>query len=570
MKNRGRNQRFNKPTKTAKSVNTTPDDTGALIWRNCTIGALDAETDGKLLASCYVDNGCLEAIRDVSSPQSIILGRTGAGKSAAMIRLAQLEPRVVVVEPLELAFKHIENSTVITFFQKAGVNLDLFYRLLWRHVLITELLKSKYGLRDRSSSVGWLDSLFARVRGDVTRERALRYLRQWGDEFWLTTETRMKEVTQKVEAQLKGSIEGSAVLAKASAGIAETLSDSERREVVTRGSEIINGIQLRELSELLDFLNNDVFCDSQKIYFLAIDKLDEEWVTSVSRSRLIRALIEEIKAFRKVVNVKIIIVLRDDLLEKVYDETRDGGFQQEKYEAYYARVRWTDKELVELIDKRINEVFKHKYANIKMQLMQLFPKDRETSAIGYILERTFDRPRDVISYINQCLLLAEGRPRISWHVIREAEEQYSKGRLKSLFDEWLASFPSLSRVADLLLGIPESFTRSALSEVSLNDLATALAERGFSDEVGKLCESLLSPESRKTTSELAWASLRLLYHTGIVGVKLAADAPFYWSYKGGEELTYGDMKRATTFRVHKMFWRALHVKTSQQWNAAID
>lgn len=542
-----------------------PPESAYVIWRNCEIGALDAETDERLLSVCYVDNGCLEAIRDIAGPQSIILGRTGVGKSATLIRLLQVEQNVVTVDPLELAFKHIENSTTISFFQGAGVNLDLFYRLLWRHVLITELLRSKYNLKDKAVSVRWIDNLFARVKGDIARERALRYLRQWGDEFWLSTETRIKEITTQVERKLDSSIESNAVIAKAKLGATASLSDTEKREVVTRGSEVINGIQLRELSELLDFLNDDVFTDQQRPYYLAIDKLDEEWVTSISRSKLIRALIEEVKAFRKVRNVKIVIVLRDDLLERVYDDTRDGGFQQEKYEAYYARVRWTDKELIDLVDKRINEVFRHKYASIRMEIAQIFPTARETSAMAYILERTFDRPRDVISYVNQCLLLAEGRPRISWQVIRDAEEKYSKGRLKSLFDEWLASYPSLDRVTRLLDGVGESFTRSALSDASLNELAASLYDKGFKDEVGGLCEALFAVDSKRTISDLAFASLWLLHHTGVIGVKMSAEAPFYWSYKGGEILSHGDMKRATTFRVHKMFWRALHIKTNRPW-----
>lgn len=566
MKTKRKSAKHSKSTKPTSTKAATASEQGVLIWRNCAIGALDAETDERLLSTCYVDNGCLEAIVDIASPQSIILGRTGSGKSATLIRLAQVQSHVVPVEPLDLTFKHIENSTVIGFFQKAGVNLDLFYRLLWRHILITELLKARYDLRDKAASARWFDNLFAKVRGDVARERSLRYLRQWGDEFWMTTETRMREITEKVEHKLSGSLETNTAFAKVGIGAAENLTDSERREVFSRGSEVINAIQLRELSELLDFLHEDVFNDVQRPYYLTLDKLDEEWVASVSRSKLIRALIEEIKAFRKVRNVKIVIVLRDDLLERVYDETRDGGFQQEKYEAYYARVIWSEVELICLIEKRVNEVFRHKYMGAKVELNQLFPSDRDKSPLNYILERTFDRPRDVISYVNHCLFLAEGRPRISWHVIREAEDRYSKGRLKSLFDEWLASFPSLQRVTRMLDGVTESFTRSALTEIALNDLAASLADSGHADEVGGLCEALLLPESRRTMADLASASLWLLYHTGVVGVKTSSESPFYWSYRSGEDLTHGDMKRATMFRVHKMFWRALHVKTNQAWN----
>jgi len=376
----------------------------------------------------------------------------------------------------------------------------------------------------------------------------------------------MKEITEKVEHKLSGSIEASIAFAKAKVGAVEDLTDSERHEVISRGSEVINAIQLRELSELLDFLNEDVFNDPRRPYYLALDKLDEEWVASVSRNKLIRALIEEIKAFRKVGNVKIVIVLRDDLLERVYDETRDGGFQQEKYEAYYARVSWSEEELISLVEKRVNEVFRHKYLGAQIELNQIFPSERSTSPLAYILERTFNRPRDAISYVNHCLLLAEGRQRVSWQVIREAEDKYSKGRLKSLFDEWLSSYPSLQRVTRILDGIGESFTRSALTEVALNDLAASLSDRGYVDEVGRLCEALLLPETRRTMADLASASLWLLYHTGVIGVKMSPESPFYWSYRGGEDLTHGDMKRATMFRVHKMFWRALHVKTNQAWN----
>ena len=48
--------------------------------------------------------------------------------------------------------------------------------------------------------------------------------------------------------------------------------------------------------------------------------------------KLIRALIETIKSFRQVRSVKIVVSLRLDLLQRVISETRDSGFQSEKYE----------------------------------------------------------------------------------------------------------------------------------------------------------------------------------------------------------------------------------------------
>ncbi|MFC3652278.1 P-loop ATPase, Sll1717 family [Dyella humi] len=330
--------------------------------------------------------------------------------------------------------------------------------------------------------------------------------------------------------------------------------------------EHVFNFMVEPTGEILNFLNSDVFDDPQRRYFLVLDRLDEEWVTSKIKCKLIRALIEEIKVFRRVSNVKIAIALRDDLLERVYDEIRDGGFQEEKYEAYYARIRWTEVELIELIKKRINEVFRHKYADIGMDLADLFPSNRKgISPINYIMERTFDRPRDVISYVNQCLDQAEGRPRISWQVIHDAEEKYSKGRLKSLYDEWLARYPSLQRVAESIQGFAETFTRSAFSDTALNELASGIAGRAFNDDIGKLCESLLSPGSSKKLADLTSASLQLLYHVGMIGVKMSTESAWIWSYRGGEVLTQGDMKRAISFRVHRMFHRALRIKSDDAW-----
>ena len=162
----------------------TNTDSDLVIWRNCNIGALDAEIDQDLLSTCYVNNGYLELLADTHNTASIIIGRTGAGKSATLIRLSQTKTNVIKINPSDLSFKYVENSTIIKFFREAGVNLDVFYRLLWRHVLITELLKSKYGWDSEQAVVSWFDGVFQRLKRDQAKSRALRYLQDWGDKFW--------------------------------------------------------------------------------------------------------------------------------------------------------------------------------------------------------------------------------------------------------------------------------------------------------------------------------------------------------------------------------------------------
>lgn len=54
---------------------------------------------------------------------------------------------------------------------------------------------------------------------------------------------------------------------------------------------------------------------------------------------------------------------------------------------------------------------------------------RRESALDY---RSLHRPRDIISYINCCLDISEGKEYIAPSAIQDAEKAYSLGRLRSL------------------------------------------------------------------------------------------------------------------------------------------
>jgi len=102
--------------------------------KHASIGAAAAEEDTKFLTECFIDNGDLEPLIDCSDRRRIILGRTGAGKSALLKRLVS-KTNAIVINPETLSFNYLTNSTILQFFLEAGVKLDLFFKLLWRHVL---------------------------------------------------------------------------------------------------------------------------------------------------------------------------------------------------------------------------------------------------------------------------------------------------------------------------------------------------------------------------------------------------------------------------------------------------
>jgi predicted GTPase len=93
--------------------------------RNDTVGTAQAELDNAYLSTCFVDTGDLQVLRDTQNPKRIIVGRTGAGKSALVRKLIQEEEHVVDIQPMNLSIEYIANSDVLQFFEALGVKLDL-------------------------------------------------------------------------------------------------------------------------------------------------------------------------------------------------------------------------------------------------------------------------------------------------------------------------------------------------------------------------------------------------------------------------------------------------------------
>src|SRR5690554_6552107 len=99
-----------------------------------TIGSIQAEMDEQFLHDCFVDNGYLNIIKDCANPKAIVVGRTGSGKSALLLAIKRTQEHVVVLSPHSLSLQYVSNSDILNFFNELGVKLNLFFRLLWRHV----------------------------------------------------------------------------------------------------------------------------------------------------------------------------------------------------------------------------------------------------------------------------------------------------------------------------------------------------------------------------------------------------------------------------------------------------
>jgi hypothetical protein len=525
-----------------------------------TIGVADAESDHAFLNECFLDTGELGLLLDCGDHRRIVLGRTGAGKTALLNELLDRASTAISIKPESLAIAYISNSTILQFVYGLGVNLDTFFKLLWRHVFTVEVIKAHFHLDSPNAKEGlleWLRGVFSDKKRQ--HEKALAYLERWGSKFWEQTDYRIEELTTKLESDLKASITAVLPATKINLSGGQSLSQEEKASVVERAKYVVNQVQIQELSYVLELLDT-ILEDPKKRYYIVIDRLDENWVEEGLRYLLIRALIETVRDFNKVRHAKIVIALRHDLIDRVIRLSRGPGFQEEKYESLYLDLHWTREQLTQILDKRIDRMVRQSYTGQPVTHKDLLPKNvNKQPAIDYILDRTLMRPRDVIVFFNACIRQARDNPVITSSMLKEAEGEYSRQRLRSLGDEWIADYPDLLAFIDVLKNKPARFSVQDITDEQCLNLAILVLDSG-EEVTGELKEALREIENdpTRTTAFRNWL-VAVFYRVGIVGLKLESFDAVVWSTTGRRSISAAEIAPATRVAVHPCYWRSLGI-----------
>lgn len=524
------------------------------------VGSPDAETDN-ILNDVFIDNGSFDALVNLNNPKCIIIGRTGTGKSALIKKINESEDYVKVIDPERMSLSFLSNSTILTYLRTEGVNLNFFYKLLWKHVFIVEIIKL-YLDESESKKTSFFQRLWETVstggKSDTVKKKAIDYAKTWSEEFWLKTEYRIKSIESELETKIASELGIEFQPVKSGTNLSVATAEKTIIDVKTKAENIISQLQATDLTTLIELLSDEIFNNNQRKFFILIDDLDKEWVSRQLVYDLIASMVEVIKEFQhKFKGVKIIISLRENLQMKVFSGTINRGGQREKFSPLFLDLNWNVLQLRKMIDLRIQNT-----TNNELKLDTLFERKNQTKAtFDYILERTFQRPRDVISFFNKIFENAYQKGAIPLAVVKQAELKYSIERLNAIEDEWSENYGEISKIVGFINSIHDGFNIRNIRDDSFAEL---LVEQDFINyfkgELFEACQKWKKAKSDNINFRIFLSEvLEILYRLGIIGIKRNTNTPIEFYYNELGPCSKSDFLGDVKIYIHKAFHSVLRV-----------
>lgn len=539
------------------------------------IGDLAAEND-KLLDRVFFDQGHLEALTDTEDARFLVLGRTGSGKTALMQQIKSRCEHVSVLNPEELSMRYLHSSVVLRELTAWGVNLEVFYKFLWRHICVLEIIRMRYGdSTEVPSLIQQAIALVSTAKRDenVAKETALNYLRNYGEQYWVTTDTRIKKIVEEVELKAKSDHSVGACLGalnlqiggRASAEAGSRTRQTVEKDVVDRAQNIVTDYLIPDLGRVISLLGKAGFNDSQKRSYLLIDDLDKNWMPDdalyLELTKSLLQTVYDLNRTSPLKGVKIIVALRENIYHRVFQKAAIHEPQREKWLDVQIRLRWSKSDLEEMVDKRLAELYRGQYTQATPALRDFLPVPKKRTGedpLDFILDRTFMRPRDLIDFLNTAIADAGAVTRLTWDNLTRAETEYSKRRRQSLFDEWKDSYFGLPLFFPLLAKFGAKFTYTQMSDEHIQTiLNNAQCEqcRWLDGIQGQFCENEID------MPHIRVEFLKALYLIGMIGVKQPHSHHILYSSDQPFDSNPEVLSNAS-FHVHKMFWSSLGISGS--------
>jgi hypothetical protein len=443
---------------------------GAIMFdlEKINLGNDEAEQDERLreyfIKTAHYEN-------TISGNKTIIIGRKGSGKSAIFtLAKEQLEKRgdfVISITPMQYSFNALKD------YKETGITAEQAHANAWKITLL--------------SSIVWI----LNEKDMIPRGSKLVGYYKYMKDAYIPSEELFQNIVQKAKNAL-------------TCIKSDYVSFDFERE----------GTPIRVINEIQDLLHKD--WPSAKCIRILIDRLDESWDASEDAKYMIISLLRAANQINGYFKGRVIVTvfLRSDIYEGLYFEDQDKLRQNEEV------LRWDNEDLKAVVCERVR---------VSLNLGQeigteeiwdtLFSKVRyrsKATAEKYIIDRTFKRPRDMISFVRLALEVAKRNHHsyIERKDTRTAEEEsYGQSKYKDLIIENQKQYPY---VKDLLDFISSSLNKQSRDEL----LAKASA---FIDKYGI---------REKQSNQL----LRQLFQWGVIGVEFRGGTGI--THKGGTRFVY--------------------------------
>jgi hypothetical protein len=533
------------------------------------LGGEQAEND-PLLEFVFYRSGDYNTIESRLDSRCFIIGRTGSGKSAALQHLEESFPgKVIRITPEDLSLPYIVDLQVVKYLDSLDVRLDLLFTALWKHVLLVELIRHRYNVDSPRAKQNFLDLLRDRINRDPAKRAALEYLDEFGSKFWCETDERVREITetfeQKIDAEARARVGLPHLGLTAGTDTGSSLKTESRSELADRFQRVVNQTQLARLNKMLSVLDEDILDTPQHSTYVIIDDLDREWVDERLANDLIRCLFTTVLHLQRVGNLKVLVALRTNIFRELDFGVRGG--QEEKFRSLVLQMTWSKSDLEQLLDERVRYLSEQSGGELDLtSISDLLPSANKARgyALDYILERTLMRPRDAISFVNECISRHSGKDHLTWDEIISAEAAYSEKRLFALRDEWKPTYPDIQMVFGVFRKAILPMTKQQFSDYLDEAMLLLSDDSGFR---GSRWMEALSAAMWKSNGHSSWTDLyqpltRMLYEIGFIGIARPPKTKMIYSY---QDATLADnptvLDSVTRFSVHPAYHMALDLKT---------
>jgi hypothetical protein len=165
----------------------------------------------------------------------------------------------------------------------------------------------------------------------------------------------------------------------------------------------------------------------------------------------------------------------------------------------------------------------------------------------------------MIIFFNACIRQARDNPTVTTAMLKEAEGEYSRQRLRSLADEWVADYPELLTLVDVLKNRPARFMVQDITDEQCVSLAIRLLDRKkLIDEELAAALKDIENDPTQTTAFRNWLVV-FFYRVSLVGLKLESFEAVTWSAMGRRSVSAAEITPTTKIAVHPCFWRSLGI-----------